>query len=655
MVRTYKRKSTREGVDPERVNRALELVRKDKFSIRKAARCVGINNETLRLYVHGKRSLPTDIQKSPFNHRQVFSSPQEAKIAEYLKTCSALFHGLRQDQARELAFEFGQKNDIRMPDSWHTNKKAGVDWLQGFIKRNGLSLRTPEATSMVRAQGFNKQAVDVFFKNLKDVLTRFKFKPVNIYNLDETGITNVHAFPRVISEKGRKQVGQITSQERGTLVTVCCTVNAIGNALPPFFVFPRVNYRSVFLNGAPPGSEGTATPKGWMTAQTFKEMLEHFKRNVKPSSDDPVLLLIDNHESHINIGVFEFARENGIVIVTFPPHCSHRLQPLDVTVYGPLKTAYKTSLNDWNVSHPGKRPSIYDLPEIFSKAFTRSMTPQNIVKGFKITGIYPFDSEIFPESDFAPSLVFNPVLEQSESPEPPETNVAVDEDVNQEFDVSDVRPFPQLKIQQDPPAHRKKGKSRILTDSPEKDGLIQKSINMKKKTFRCPKDSKKAHKEREEEDFMEILRSRVSQGQTSGTSGLQLLPTSSVDLDDDNQNMSEIVHEDKENNAVIFSSLRVHDFIVVKVQSAKRNATSKNFVAQIMKVDESATGLFYSVKFLKISKRSDVLRYSDEDICLITPDEIVAFLEPPVQGKTKRTEDCFQFVDCDLSMFGVFV
>ena len=62
-----------------------------------------------------------------------------------------------------------------------------------------------------------------------------------VYNVDESGIT-VQSVPKVIAEKCTKQVGQITAQERGTLVTVFCCTNAAGQALPPAMIFPRVNF-----------------------------------------------------------------------------------------------------------------------------------------------------------------------------------------------------------------------------------------------------------------------------------------------------------------------------------------------------------------------------------------------------------------------------
>lgn len=60
-----------------------------------------------------------------------------------------------------------------------------------------------------------------------------------IYNLDESGITTVQKVPKIVSEKGAEQVGQVTSQERGELITICGVISASGRALPPVIIFPR--------------------------------------------------------------------------------------------------------------------------------------------------------------------------------------------------------------------------------------------------------------------------------------------------------------------------------------------------------------------------------------------------------------------------------
>jgi hypothetical protein len=51
--------------------------------------------------------------------------------------------------------------------------------------------------------------------------------------MDETGVTTVQKPSKVVAQKGLKQIGAVTSQERGTLVTVVVAINALGNSAPP--------------------------------------------------------------------------------------------------------------------------------------------------------------------------------------------------------------------------------------------------------------------------------------------------------------------------------------------------------------------------------------------------------------------------------------
>ena len=91
------------------------------------------------------------------------------------------------------------------------------------------------------------------------VLDQYHFQPYNIYNVDETGVTTVQKPDRIIAEKGLKQVGAITSGERGKLVTITVAVNASGNMIPPFFIFPRARFHGYFLAKGP---AGIAVPAG---------------------------------------------------------------------------------------------------------------------------------------------------------------------------------------------------------------------------------------------------------------------------------------------------------------------------------------------------------------------------------------------------------
>ncbi len=78
-------------------------------------------------------------------------------------------------------------------------------------------------------------------------MRKHNFNANDIWNVVETGITTVQTPDRVIAKRGTKQVGAMTSAERGSLVSIACAVNAIGNTVPPMFVSPRMRYADHFV------------------------------------------------------------------------------------------------------------------------------------------------------------------------------------------------------------------------------------------------------------------------------------------------------------------------------------------------------------------------------------------------------------------------
>ncbi|KAL1247227.1 hypothetical protein QQF64_022603 [Cirrhinus molitorella] len=62
--------------------------------------------------------------------------------------------------------------------------------------------------------------------------------------MDETGVTTVQAPEKIIATRGVCQTGAMTSGERGKLVAVAVAINALGNSIPPFFVFPRKRFHA---------------------------------------------------------------------------------------------------------------------------------------------------------------------------------------------------------------------------------------------------------------------------------------------------------------------------------------------------------------------------------------------------------------------------
>jgi hypothetical protein len=182
-----------------------------------------------------------------------------------------------------------------------------------------------------------------------------------------------------MARNGVKQVEAMTTAERVSLVTMTLTVSACGNSIPPFFGFPIKNYRGYFIANGPESSTGSVNMSGWMTGDDFLLFTEHFIKHTRVTKDRPVLLLLDNHQSHLAVNVLDLAKENGVVLLSFPPHTSHNLQPLDRSVYGPSK---KFVNNACLRSNPGRTMTIYDIPSIVSQSLPNLLTQKNIMSGF---------------------------------------------------------------------------------------------------------------------------------------------------------------------------------------------------------------------------------------------------------------------------------
>ncbi|ESO05349.1 hypothetical protein HELRODRAFT_77931 [Helobdella robusta] len=154
------------------------------------------------------------------------------------------------------------------------------------------------------------------------------------------------------------------------------------------------------MNEAPPGAIGVCTPSGWTDSECFMRWLNHFTFIVKPSKKDKHLIFLDEHHSHKTLEAVTFCRENGIELITFPPHCTHKMQPLDVSFFKGLKAAYNATADGWMLSNKGRRITFYEIAGLFSKAFLKAATPEKAVHGFECTGLWPLNKQIFSEEDF---------------------------------------------------------------------------------------------------------------------------------------------------------------------------------------------------------------------------------------------------------------
>lgn len=242
--------------------------------------------------------------------------------------------------------------------------------------------------------------MDKFYKQLGDLYDEHKFTRDSIWNMDETGFPTVPSHvQKILAESGSKRVGQMSSAERGTNVSAALAINAAGRFIPPFFIYLRANYQSKFMLLAE-GKEGHANKSGYMQAKEFHLFMVHFQKHVRASIDEPVLLLLDNHTSHLSIQSIDYAIEHGIQMLTFPPHCTHKLQPLDVGVLAQVKSRYVEKHNEWMKSHGGAKFDLELVAPIVEKCLDERATVAVIKSAFERPGIFELNSREFTDSDF---------------------------------------------------------------------------------------------------------------------------------------------------------------------------------------------------------------------------------------------------------------
>ncbi|KAJ8955183.1 hypothetical protein NQ318_009079 [Aromia moschata] len=304
----YKRKTDRTlRFTPELMEKIRDKLRKGE-SKRSIAKDLGVAESSLR-----KRLKSNTIPTSLGRFRPTFSVEIQEALATHIRKLNKLFYGITLKELQSIAYQFAEQ----------AKKKYGI-----------------QARS--------------------------------IFNMDETGMLTVpNKIPKVLAPKGQRNVGKVVSGERGTLITAVCCANAAGFYVPPALIFPRKREKKELLHGAPTGTILMVSDTGFFNTDLFLKWLQHFNEYVRPSNDNPVLLLLDNHSSHISLPAITFCRSNGIHLLSIPPHSSHKLQPLDVGFFGPLKNSYAQEADKWMVCNPGKTITQCEVATLFGNAYNR--------------------------------------------------------------------------------------------------------------------------------------------------------------------------------------------------------------------------------------------------------------------------------------------
>lgn len=109
--------------------------------------------------------------------------------------------------------------------------------------------------------------------------------------------------------------------------------------------------------------------------------------------------MLDGLSSHYEPESVEFVREEDMILFGLPPHTTQDTQPLDCTVFGPLKRHWTEVCHDFQEENLGVAMSKLIFSALYAKAWLQALTPVNIVVGFKKCGIHPLYKEAIPVPD----------------------------------------------------------------------------------------------------------------------------------------------------------------------------------------------------------------------------------------------------------------
>ena len=148
----------------------------------------------------------------------------------------------------------------------------------------------------------------------------------------------------------------------------------------------------------------TCSEKGYTNGVIGREWIEEFDnqtRHTAPNGEKR-LLVVDGHNSHYTAELLEYAMENGIVILAYPPHCTHALQGQDVVIFSTFKNYYTTEFQEWE-RESGERVTKYNFLELIERPFRQTFTPSTIHSAWRATGLIPFNPSVITPEQMAPA------------------------------------------------------------------------------------------------------------------------------------------------------------------------------------------------------------------------------------------------------------
>ena len=382
--------------NPQDMANALAKFRSDpNASLAATARDFGLNFETFRRRVNGHR----DLRQSHERFQKLSKAEEDEIVKQISSQCVSGFPMTRSDileLASYLLF-------LRSP-----GETLGKNWFPYFVRRNhDLTMVHTQRVEIARLLACTRERINAWFDLYKRVIEENNLGPADIWNMDETGCTMnaMKAREGIYTTKDTGLMYLARPPNRKNVTAIVC-VSAAGASLVPHIIFDTTREHTQPAFQEHYGEDYVV--HGSATSYTTMEIHHRWFEGCFVRSTGGVgrkrLLILDGASAHMRSDTRALAEIAGVILLFLPSHTSHLLQPLDVGVFSPLKTAFRKAQARATRITKGASVTRDTFFKSFSTAFKAAVTKRNACAGFSHTGLWPRNRRKALESPFITDL-----------------------------------------------------------------------------------------------------------------------------------------------------------------------------------------------------------------------------------------------------------
>ena len=260
-----------------------------------------------------------------------------------------------------------------------------------FLERHpDLKLRKTNPIKRSRA-AVSREDVQEFFTHFK--VSAEGVPPENMFNYDETNLRDDPGAKKCLFRNGTKYCEKVQNTSKQATSVMFCG-SAAGEMLPPMVVYKAMNIYTSWCERGPKGTIYSCSKSGWFDGYQFEKwffelLLPRLKRKVGKK-----LIIGDNLSSHISMDVVQACRENDIAFVCLPANSTDKLQPLDVGVFGPMKSSWRKILTEYKEDNPTKVGILkIHFPGLLLELLQDCEPGRHLPAAFKKCGLFPVDED----------------------------------------------------------------------------------------------------------------------------------------------------------------------------------------------------------------------------------------------------------------------